>query len=637
MGMCVRNAIKILILLVLLTFLGSCAPIDFPSFGNYRINLKINGLPLDECSFVRLDDTIRLSFEESVANDPDITGLMVYLRDSTGVTVGWRVLYELDQDADEQDEDTDDTSNTDTDNETEDEDTAEDTEPESSTTDDEEETVELTAANNSPLSGQTPGGVQASSTTAEPVSVEELVIRVRSLDSLPAFPIPNDLPMGRYTIVSQVMGGRDILQRIEKVFFYLGHTDFSYENINVYLPGIAESTQFIPRGTVIMLKADLSFDAILDPYIIWYNGRTKISEGKFSDGFGYIFWRAPEESGFFTLRAVVYPIENYQGLSGFQKEVSLLVSSKPIDIHLVSQDSTQLIHWYVLEGNLNDSKMITSAERALRHTRNAVNWRVFGGTYGVGTGFNNNINVPRILITDNDKRNWQMLFRFKPENDGGILSVAFGKSAFMYLYMEGPNLFLTLKSPANTVSQVYTILTPHMANRDRSITEFDFQSSLFTTEETELLSEASMQNSAVPVAEQQSGESSDSLRTWVGENSFLTVSIYFSVQSDSLSARLHVFGGYIDSKLADIPIVLETETNNEFQILLGYQQENIKPVDLTQEEEAGQSALVRHEFTALWDELALYCMSSMEIPSNAEQPAAAGAAAAAGTENDSSS
>jgi len=46
---------------------------------------------------------------------------------------------------------------------------------------------------------------------------DELIIPVLSLDKeLPPFPIPQDLPAGRYTIVLQVMSGKDILQKTEK-------------------------------------------------------------------------------------------------------------------------------------------------------------------------------------------------------------------------------------------------------------------------------------------------------------------------------------------------------------------------------------------------------------------------------------
>jgi len=146
----------------------------------------------------------------------------------------------------------------------------------------------------------------------------------------------------------------------------LGKTVFSYEGINVYLPGAVDTSHLIPKDSVVMLEADLNFDYRLNPYIIWYDGKNKISEGRFSDGADILFWKAPDQNGFFSLYAEVFPVEKSEELTGYKKEISLLVSSNINNIHLVSSDIKQLTHWYKMEGNLNDSKNTADVESALK-------------------------------------------------------------------------------------------------------------------------------------------------------------------------------------------------------------------------------------------------------------------------------
>ncbi|MCL2720670.1 MAG: hypothetical protein FWD47_04960 [Treponema sp.] len=493
LGMCFRNFIKILVILVFFAALFcSCDAIDtiLPSAGNYKLNVQVNNTPLDECSFITSSDRILLSFEDPVSNDKDVTALMVFLRNQNGEVIGRRVLYSLDRDI-SQDE------------------------------------------------------------------TDELVINVNSLDDrLPVFPMPSGLPAGRYIMVSQVMSGRNILQRNEKHIYYLSNAIFSYDGINVYLPGVTKSSQLIPRGTVVMLEADIDFISHFDPYIIWYEGRNKISEGKYSDGAGLLFWKTPEQSGFYTIRAEVFPVKNDDRLAGYRRDVSLLVSSMAIDVHMISQNVSQLVHWYTLEGNLLDSKMFTSAERSLRPAaRNNLVWMGANRTYGIATGSGNIVNLPKVLIPNNNNvKTYQILFRFMPINDGGILSAQFGISndVNMNLSMEGKNLILTLTSPLRTVSQVVNL--------------------------------------------------PDSLVDPDNKPLFITAGINFSVRPGSLSAQINILDNTINSNTANV-ISLNVSVDGEFQISLGYPQENNSETDNKP----------NNTLNMLWDEIALYYMPPMEI------------------------
>ena len=598
MDMCVKKNIYISLILFLLIFV-SCGPMDslFPSIGNYKINVHINDISLDDCSFVRYNDVIHLYFDNSVSNDPDVTGLTAFLKDSNGMTIGWKVVYKLE--INEIEDETDPLSVKGKSDETKDKLTEDENEQTASQTTDDENDLPQEEKLDDIQKDQYDDG-------------EVLLFIVKSLDDLPVFPIPNDLSMGRYTIVFHIMGEFDVLQKIEKPLFYLSRTGFSYEGIIVNLPGIAESTQIIPRATIVMLETNLKIDNILNPYIIWYNGKNIINEGKFSDGAGSIFWKTPEESGFFSLRAVVYPIENHQDLSGFQKDISLLVSSKPIDFHLLTNEKQLLmseqnidLYRYIFESNLNDSKMIE--ERTLKHSRNNTKWKTFNGTYGVSTGFNNIINMPKVLISNPEYEKLHISFRFKPINNGGIFSIKFGKTnnVYLHLYLDGPNLILTLTSANNIVSQVYTLLGQKELVYLPGVTLEETEFMLDETFIDELFEQLQTNNTnplLLPAANAIQ-QRSDNLRLWIEEDVFFTVSINITIQSGLLSAQLNVLDDYIDSKLASNKITIETKIVDEFQIMLGFLSENNKPM---MDEASNQSAVVNFEFTAIWDEIYYY-------------------------------
>jgi hypothetical protein len=555
MDMRVKKDAKALILLISFAsgfILGNCEAIDniLPSAGTYKINVQVNGISLDECSYVRADDKINLCFEEPVSDDPDVTAFMVFLKDSLGESVGWKVIYTLDQKTKQKDEiqliD----------------DNADDSKNEILNDDDVEEVSLADDIMTTPYKNG-----------------DELIIPVLSLDDeLPSFPIAKNLTMGRYILVSQVMSGKDVLQKTEKDIFYLGKTAFSYEGINVYLPGTTGTSQFIPRGTVVMLEANLDFDKRLNPYIVWYEGKNKINEGNFFGGAGCLFWKAPEQSGFFSLRAEIFPVEKDKELLGYKKEISLLVSTKIIDMHLVSANNEQLTHWYVMEGNLNDSKMTASAERALKPASGTKpKWMGRNGTYGIATGYNNILMLPKFSVTDKKIEIWQTLFRFKLLNNGNIFSIKFGSSGniLLGLYMEGKNLVLTLTSPFKTVSQTVSL-------------------------------------SAV------SGELSENIQTAERETSFLIAGIKFSIQPGLLSAQINIIGNSFPVELAVAPIMLEAEIKNEFNIMLGFSDKSLPAqiqMFIDKSESSGKQVKtgVSSEYTVLWDEFALYYMPPKDI------------------------
>ena len=556
LGMCVQNVVKTFAFLcffaLIAAFLGSCEAIDslLPNAGTYKINIQINGNPLDECSYAKHSDKINPYFAEPVSDDPDVTALMVFLRNSKDEIVGLKVLYNIKPDGEEIEE---------------------------------TEAIKNEAAEESSEEEITEDAEMPADEIVFPASYkngDEFIISVVSLDKeLPAFPMPQDLLVGRYTMISQVMSGKDVLQKTEKTIFYLGKTVFSYTGINAYLPGIADSLQLIPRGTIVLLEADLEFDKKLDPYIVWYDGKNKIDEGHYSSGMGQLFWEAPEQSGFFSLRAEIFPSENFEELAGYNKEISLLVSSKEIDLHLISENITQLVNWYKFEADLKDSKMPASADRVIKQTAGKkLKWMGMNGTYGLTSGYNNIFNLPKTAILNKDN-DWQILFRLNSLNSGGVFSVLFDSSASgnvrMHFYIEGSNLILILSSPLKTVSQTISLSV-----------------------------------SAEETPENEAAEKQDM--------GLLTAGVSFSVLPGLLKAQINIAGEIIDSEHAPKPIVLEAEIKSDFQIMLGFSRESLSDQQKLIADESGShfdqmNTDEPQEVTAIWDEFALYYMPPMDI------------------------
>ena len=80
-----------------LFLLAACGEMDtvFPSVGSYRVSARVNEISLEECSVVNRNSKIRPYFVNSIANDPDITGLAVYLQTVRGEIISQKVRYTL--------------------------------------------------------------------------------------------------------------------------------------------------------------------------------------------------------------------------------------------------------------------------------------------------------------------------------------------------------------------------------------------------------------------------------------------------------------------------------------------------------------------------------------------------------------
>ena len=539
MGMCFQKFVKLFILLFLLPLAG-CEVIDsfIPSTGTYRVNAFADNILLDDFSIIKSGTKIQPYFEEEVSDDPDVTALVVYLNNKNGEITGWKVIYMPDNDYIEPEQIDDDADGLLDD--PVDEDSLND-----DSIDDDEGITELSTGQNNLTT--------VPDNTERYTNGDELIIKVRSLDEdLPYFPIPSDLPVGRYTIVFQVMSQNQILHKSEKDLYNLSNINFSFTGIHVHQSNVPTASQLITRGSVVMFEAVLDFDDILDPYIVWYNGRDIISEGKISDGAGAFLFQAPEQAGFFSISAEVFPVTEHNDLMGYVREISILVSSRNTTVYLVSVEDTELLHWYTFEGNLNNSK---TADNSLIPTGDfSPRWMAADGAYGLVTGqdaymlpvvnFSNNDSVDNNLELDN---NWKIKFRFKPLDDGIIFSVYFGP-------LFNVRLVLSANIPEGMAHNSFA-LSLISSNNDNTT-----GANIITTV-----------GKNINIPEEMNPDEAQS---------FLTAEVYFSVLPDKIMADMSIIYDTESSNSDEFndPLFLDAVLDKEFRTILGSYTERINTV-----------------------------------------------------------
>jgi len=592
--MCLQKCTRIFLVITTLAILIGCGALDaiLPSTGTYKVNAMINETPLDDFSVVTLKDKVLPFFEEPVSDDPDITELVVFLKDSRGQVVGYKVTYSLIGKENKEDEKE---LQPGQDSKTENKDEKKNDEAVTGTgTDATGTAVNTTAAANSTTAANSATGsnstninknetVAANTDTLElfehTKKGNEINFPVKNLDkNLPFFPIPDNLPIGKYTLVFQVKGKNSILYKFEKPLFYMADAEFSFEGIQVHLPGIADSLQFIQNKNVVLLDVHLNFDSRLEPYVVWYNGRKIIDEGRYSDGAGTLFWKAPDQNGFVSIRAEVFPTWDKSGLTGYQKGISLVVSSKEVDMHLLSKDTANLVQWYIFEDDLKESltKDKDSEELAIEPAgKNKLNWMPSNGTYGLASGTDNAFKLPVVPLTKDESENWQLVSRFKPLGEGEIYSVQFGSADITAsLSIKKSNLILSLVSASRT--------------------------------------------------------SSESLKLPNEDDSFVTVSVKFIIHNGIISAKLAFVRPNEDFNNQKEPVInpisAAADIDKDFKVTLGHQQK--KSANNSQTEESKDSSVrelsIRESsvkeptvqgqpFTALWDEFAILRLPDVKI------------------------
>ncbi|GHU72008.1 hypothetical protein FACS189450_08990 [Spirochaetia bacterium] len=489
-GMFTRLLKTILIMAGMPILLIACGELDsvLPSSGTYRVSALVGKYSLDEYSIITKKDMIRPFFINSVLNDPDITGLAVFFQSPNGEIAGGKVLYTLKtdntgarpgNDAESGNNPYDAEDGKDAPDkfeiEPEEQDPPQEFAPESEEQDPpqefeaEEQDYPQEFAPESEEQGSsqefeaeeqdypqefTPGSEdqgspQESDDTAaeqdyprsftpapdnepvvsDPSAVTDTVIYVSRLDrDLPYFPPPKNLSIGRYTLVFQVLGKKEVLDQVERSVYYIGDVEFTPGDIQSYPPGIFTVSPLMPPGLTIMLETQVRTGKGLDPYIVWYNGKKRIYEGSIAEGAGHFLWKTPDKTGFHTLRAEVFPFKPALNLKGTIRELSLPVSVKHEYTGAFAKKADQFTNWYQFVGDLRDTKAPADMSRALTGAKNhSPRWLPAEGIYGLAIGPGNTYQVPftPLVYSEDEQAEGKLLLRFSPVSAGIIFSALF--------------------------------------------------------------------------------------------------------------------------------------------------------------------------------------------------------------------
>jgi hypothetical protein len=243
------------------------------------------------------------------------------------------------------------------------------------------------------------------------------IISVTHLDQdLPSYKITESLEIGQYTLVFQVLGEKAVLAAIEWPVYFLGDAALNFDDIQRYLPGSSKTDYFVPPGVNVLIEAQVISDIRLDPYVIWYNGKKRIGEGPLSEGARYLFWKAPERTGFYTIKAVLFPFKPPENtfLYGKSKELSLPVSAKSEIPGYFFDQADQFTHWYQFQNNLLDTKDPKDSKRSLHSkTQQQPRWVPYGRIYGLSIGPEDVYLLPSspFLLSDEEEGSGQIFFR----------------------------------------------------------------------------------------------------------------------------------------------------------------------------------------------------------------------------------
>ena len=415
------------IILVLLLILPGCSELDsgFPPGESYQIQVLVNGSLLEDCSIIRSDDAIYPYFSVPVNNDPDLTSLLVYLENAQGELVGKKVLYVL------------------------------------------ETYFNKVSAAEFRQEDKKSGHADRSSkgkwgfiNTRPAGDAPGTVIRVQSFDQeIPPFPLPKNMDIGPYSMVFEALGNNETLFRSETNIFYMGNTEFSLNDISAYLPGVSANPMIAP-GTTVLLESNLDYDSRLEPYAIWYNGKSVISKGKLSEGAGRVLWQAPDQAGFYSLRLEMLPFQLRGDFSGISREITIPVSSKtetsgtshffetepepipqsepelpqsaiteePDHQNIPAPKRPGLLRWYQFEGSLHDSLAEDDAGRSLIPAGgNEPLWTGVGQCYGLSTGRENTYTLSPISFfhDEDDQGGGKFLLHARPLPGGSVFTAFF--------------------------------------------------------------------------------------------------------------------------------------------------------------------------------------------------------------------
>jgi hypothetical protein len=264
-------------------------------------------------------------------------------------------------------------------------------------------------------------------------AIPEEIIYVNRLDeALPSFRVFEKLDIGQYNLIFQVMGKEEVLYKTYKPVYFLADAEFTLGDIQSYLPGISEGNQLIPPSIYIVLETKIAADERLDPYVVWYTGKKIISRGRVSERANCLLWKTPDQTGFHTIRAEVFPILPEETISdsiiGRVKELSLPISLKHEDMEFFTDTGEEFIHWYQFWGTLEDAKAPKDREKNLVSVlRGPAQWLPYEGVYGLSIGPKDIYAIPGspFTLAENEQGRGRILFHFVPLTEGVIFNASF--------------------------------------------------------------------------------------------------------------------------------------------------------------------------------------------------------------------
>jgi hypothetical protein len=285
--------------------------------------------------------------------------------------------------------------------------------------------------------------VAPSADTAKPdpksPSTGDETVLVKQLDqNFEPFQIEEELAIGRYNLVFQVLGKNkvqgewEILYKTFKSIYFIGDAAFTLGDIQSFLPMTVTGGRLIPPGINVMLETAISADPRLDPYIIWYNGKTILAQGRASGGANHLLWKTPERTGFHSIRAEAFPLlpedRVPENIIGKIKELSLPVSSKSTGMQRFEHTSGEFINWYQLRGTLDDAKALNNPERKLISLHSQPpRWTPFGGMYGLLVGPDDIYALPGtpFKLSRDEQGTGRIFLHLAALSGGAILNIRF--------------------------------------------------------------------------------------------------------------------------------------------------------------------------------------------------------------------
>jgi hypothetical protein len=268
-------------------------------------------------------------------------------------------------------------------------------------------------------------------------SYSEDVIYINKLSQiLPPLLLPEDLDVGQYLLVFQIIGKNGVINQIDKPFYYIGAAEFALDDIHAYLPGIFEKGHLVSPETPIMLETRLAAGPELTPYVVWYNGKKQIYEGYVSEGAARFIWQTPNQTGFYSLKVEAFPFKplntGVQTPTGKIKELSLPVAAKNENSPIAVRPRTGVsglelipVRHYPLFAEMKDSQSFIGDRNVLVPVNHTPEWLPRGAVFGLAVGPDHQFFIPGPLFTPAEETEGQLLFRFIPLTNGVIFSGSF--------------------------------------------------------------------------------------------------------------------------------------------------------------------------------------------------------------------